>query len=225
MFHPLRWFHWLEGAGGRQQQPQEESISRGQCWVSAEVRVNQAIMLIPEIVGSLMDHEVWISRNVRNMKLCCLLSRLIPEAHVVKAFNTLSAWSLQNGPSDANRQVLNASACDVLFQVRFIRKLSFGWKVYLTLIKTLKSITKGVFLLLFRNASFFLMVTFVILELNYSALLVKLFFQLHILQFSDVFTQRGVDQQVQNNSLFQKGQHFSPNYIINSFWSFDQTKS
>ncbi|XP_068611063.1 metalloreductase STEAP4-like [Brachionichthys hirsutus] len=33
------------------------------------------------------------------------LQRLIPEAHVVKAFNTLSAWALQNGPSDANKQV------------------------------------------------------------------------------------------------------------------------
>lgn len=33
------------------------------------------------------------------------LQRLIPGAHVVKAYNTLSAWSLQNGPSDANRQV------------------------------------------------------------------------------------------------------------------------
>lgn len=37
---------------------------------------------------------------------CCLLSRLTPGSHVVKAFNTLSAWALQNGPSDANRQVL-----------------------------------------------------------------------------------------------------------------------
>ncbi|KAG8010101.1 Metalloreductase STEAP4 [Nibea albiflora] len=33
------------------------------------------------------------------------LQRLIPGAHVVKAFNTLSAWALQNGPSDASRQV------------------------------------------------------------------------------------------------------------------------
>ncbi|CAN9514265.1 unnamed protein product [Ophioblennius macclurei] len=33
------------------------------------------------------------------------LQRLVPGAHVVKAFNTLSAWALQNGPSDANRQV------------------------------------------------------------------------------------------------------------------------
>lgn len=33
------------------------------------------------------------------------LQRLIPGAYVVKAFNTLSAWALQNGPSDANRQV------------------------------------------------------------------------------------------------------------------------
>ncbi|XP_030606282.1 metalloreductase STEAP4 [Archocentrus centrarchus] len=33
------------------------------------------------------------------------LQRLIPGAQVVKGFNTLSAWALQNGPSDANRQV------------------------------------------------------------------------------------------------------------------------
>ncbi|CAB1334230.1 unnamed protein product, partial [Coregonus sp. 'balchen'] len=32
------------------------------------------------------------------------LSSLVPGAEVVKGFNTLSAWALQNGPSDANRQ-------------------------------------------------------------------------------------------------------------------------
>lgn len=33
------------------------------------------------------------------------LQNLVPEAFVVKAFNTVSAWSLQNGLSDAHRQV------------------------------------------------------------------------------------------------------------------------
>ncbi|KAJ7985642.1 hypothetical protein DPEC_G00354180 [Dallia pectoralis] len=33
------------------------------------------------------------------------LQSLVPGAEVVKGFNTLSAWTLQNGPSDANRQV------------------------------------------------------------------------------------------------------------------------
>ncbi|KAL0984896.1 hypothetical protein UPYG_G00150100 [Umbra pygmaea] len=33
------------------------------------------------------------------------LQSLVPGADVVKGFNTLSAWALQNGPSDANRQV------------------------------------------------------------------------------------------------------------------------
>uniref|UniRef100_A0A4W5LI83 STEAP family member 4 n=1 Tax=Hucho hucho TaxID=62062 RepID=A0A4W5LI83_9TELE len=33
------------------------------------------------------------------------LQSLVPGAEVVKGFNTLSAWSLQNGPSDANRQI------------------------------------------------------------------------------------------------------------------------
>lgn len=28
---------------------------------------------------------------------------------MVKAFNTLSAWALQNGPADASRQVLSES--------------------------------------------------------------------------------------------------------------------
>lgn len=45
---------------------------------------------------------------------CCLLCRLIPGAHVVKSFNTLSAWALQNGPSDANRQVLTVSVSQML---------------------------------------------------------------------------------------------------------------
>lgn len=34
-----------------------------------------------------------------------LLQRMLPGSYVVKGFNTLSAWSLQNGPSDASRQV------------------------------------------------------------------------------------------------------------------------
>ncbi|XP_049586927.1 metalloreductase STEAP4 [Syngnathus scovelli] len=33
------------------------------------------------------------------------LQRLLPGSHVVKAFNTLSAWAIQNGPADACRQV------------------------------------------------------------------------------------------------------------------------
>lgn len=33
------------------------------------------------------------------------LSMLVPVVHVVKAFNTISAWSLQSGGLDANRQV------------------------------------------------------------------------------------------------------------------------
>ncbi|KAK2844515.1 hypothetical protein Q5P01_011174 [Channa striata] len=55
------------------------------------------------------------------------LQRLIPGAHVVKAFNTLSAWALQNGPSDANRQVYmcgnNAEAKQAVSEIA--TKLSF----------------------------------------------------------------------------------------------------
>lgn len=47
---------------------------------------------------------------MKQLWLCVgLLSRLIPGGHVVKAFNTLSAWALQNGPADASRQVLSES--------------------------------------------------------------------------------------------------------------------
>lgn len=65
-----------------------------------------------------MEHVVRVTNNWQNMKqhrICCLLSRLIPGARVVKAFNTLSAWALQNGPSDASRQVMKISVCDFLF--------------------------------------------------------------------------------------------------------------
>lgn len=33
------------------------------------------------------------------------LAQLVPGAHVVKAFNTISAWALQSGALDASRQV------------------------------------------------------------------------------------------------------------------------
>lgn len=56
-----------------------------------------------------MDHVFWQQLSGHEAHVCCLLSRLIPGAHVVKGFNTLSAWALQNGPSDSNRQVLNMS--------------------------------------------------------------------------------------------------------------------
>ncbi|XP_076869249.1 metalloreductase STEAP4 [Brachyhypopomus gauderio] len=39
------------------------------------------------------------------------LSMLVPEATVVKAFNTISAWALQSGGLDANRQVLICGDC------------------------------------------------------------------------------------------------------------------
>lgn len=34
---------------------------------------------------------------------------------MVKAFNTLSAWALQNGPSDASRQVLTESLDFIIY--------------------------------------------------------------------------------------------------------------
>lgn len=48
------------------------------------------------------------------------LARLVPGAHVVKAFNTISAWALQTGALDASRQVrLNGDFGDQIYRVKF----------------------------------------------------------------------------------------------------------
>ncbi|XP_070691719.1 metalloreductase STEAP4-like [Pempheris klunzingeri] len=63
-------------------------------------------MLAPHLKGKvLVDVSNNLKKNLYPEANAAYLQRLIPGAHVVKAFNTLSAWSLQNGPSDAHRQV------------------------------------------------------------------------------------------------------------------------
>lgn len=51
------------------------------------------------------------------------LAQLMPKAHVVKAFNTISAWALQSGALDASRQVrqneLTLSVVDGSFSMHF----------------------------------------------------------------------------------------------------------
>ncbi|KAG7242067.1 hypothetical protein INR49_024113 [Caranx melampygus] len=62
--------------------------------------------LAPQLTGKvLVDVSNNLKKNIYPEANAEYLQRLIPGAHVVKAFNTLSAWALQNGPSDANRQV------------------------------------------------------------------------------------------------------------------------
>ncbi|XP_034409411.1 metalloreductase STEAP4-like [Cyclopterus lumpus] len=62
--------------------------------------------LAPQLEGKvLVDVSNNLKKNIYPEANAEYLQRLIPGAHVVKAFNTLSAWGLQNGPSDANRQV------------------------------------------------------------------------------------------------------------------------
>uniref|UniRef100_A0A3P9Q3C7 STEAP family member 4 n=1 Tax=Poecilia reticulata TaxID=8081 RepID=A0A3P9Q3C7_POERE len=62
--------------------------------------------LAPQLNGKfLVDVSNNLEKNMYPEANAEYLQRLIPGAHVVKAFNTLSAWALQNGPSDANRQV------------------------------------------------------------------------------------------------------------------------
>uniref|UniRef100_A0A4W6DSH5 STEAP family member 4 n=1 Tax=Lates calcarifer TaxID=8187 RepID=A0A4W6DSH5_LATCA len=62
--------------------------------------------LAPELKGKvLVDVSNNLKKNLYPEANAEYLQRLVPGAHVVKAFNTLSAWALQNGPSDANRQV------------------------------------------------------------------------------------------------------------------------
>ncbi|XP_047454886.1 metalloreductase STEAP4-like [Mugil cephalus] len=62
--------------------------------------------LAPQLKGKvLVDVSNNLRKNLYPEANAEYLQRLIPGAHVVKAFNTLSAWALQNGPSDASRQV------------------------------------------------------------------------------------------------------------------------
>ncbi|XP_026172757.1 metalloreductase STEAP4 [Mastacembelus armatus] len=62
--------------------------------------------LAPHFKGKvLVDVSNNLKKNLYPEANAEYLQRLIPGAHVVKGFNTLSAWALQNGPSDANRQV------------------------------------------------------------------------------------------------------------------------
>ncbi|XP_072250452.1 metalloreductase STEAP4-like [Leuresthes tenuis] len=62
--------------------------------------------LAPQLKGKvLVDVSNNLKKNMYPEANAEYLQRLVPGAHVVKAFNTLSAWALQNGPSDANRQV------------------------------------------------------------------------------------------------------------------------
>uniref|UniRef100_A0A8D3DM13 STEAP family member 4 n=1 Tax=Scophthalmus maximus TaxID=52904 RepID=A0A8D3DM13_SCOMX len=62
--------------------------------------------LAPQLRGKvLVDVSNNLKKNLYPEANAEYLQRLIPGAQVVKAFNTLSAWALQNGPSDANRQL------------------------------------------------------------------------------------------------------------------------
>ncbi|KAM3873346.1 metalloreductase STEAP4-like [Diretmus argenteus] len=62
--------------------------------------------LAPQLSGKmLVDVSNNLKKNLYPEANAEYLQRLIPGASVVKAFNTVSAWSLQNGPSDASRQV------------------------------------------------------------------------------------------------------------------------
>uniref|UniRef100_A0AAX7VM43 STEAP family member 4 n=1 Tax=Astatotilapia calliptera TaxID=8154 RepID=A0AAX7VM43_ASTCA len=62
--------------------------------------------LAPQLKGKvLVDVSNNLKKNMYPEANAEYLQRLIPGAQVVKGFNTLSAWALQNGPSDASRQV------------------------------------------------------------------------------------------------------------------------
>ncbi|XP_062255791.1 metalloreductase STEAP4-like [Platichthys flesus] len=62
--------------------------------------------LAPQLKGKvLVDVSNNLKKNIYPEANAEYLQRLVPGAHVVKGFNTLSAWALQNGPTDANRQV------------------------------------------------------------------------------------------------------------------------
>ncbi|KAM9851746.1 metalloreductase STEAP4-like [Aulostomus maculatus] len=62
--------------------------------------------LEPQLRGKvLVDVSNNVEKNLYPEANAAYLQSLTPASPVVKAFNTLSAWALQNGPADASRQV------------------------------------------------------------------------------------------------------------------------
>ncbi|XP_028280444.1 metalloreductase STEAP4 [Parambassis ranga] len=94
--------------------PGTQAVSHGAATQSANLifvcihRQNYDFLqtLAPQLNGKvLVDVSNNLKKNLYPEANAEYLQRLIPGAHVVKGFNTLSAWALQNGPSDSNRQV------------------------------------------------------------------------------------------------------------------------
>ncbi|TSK20220.1 Metalloreductase STEAP4 [Bagarius yarrelli] len=94
--------------GAKVMSQQEASEKAGVIFVAVH-RENYAFLscLKPVLEGKVL---VDISNNLKKQQYtesnAEYLSMLVPGAHVVKAFNTISAWALQSGGLDANRQVL-----------------------------------------------------------------------------------------------------------------------
>lgn len=86
----------------------EEASQRARVIIVAIHRENYDFLasLSPVLEGKVL---VDISNNLKKHQYTDsnaeYLSMLVPGACVVKAFNTISAWSLQSGGLDANRQV------------------------------------------------------------------------------------------------------------------------
>ncbi|KAM9436834.1 metalloreductase STEAP4 [Clarias gariepinus] len=88
---------------------QEEASQRARVIFLAIHRDNYELLscLSPVLEGKVL---VDVSNNLKKHQYtesnAEYLSMLVPKAHVVKAFNTISAWALQSGGLDASRQVL-----------------------------------------------------------------------------------------------------------------------
>lgn len=88
--------------------PHEEASLKAKVIFVAIHRENYDFLasLSPALEGKVL---VDISNNLKKHQYtesnAEYLSMLVPGAFVVKAFNTISAWSLQSGGLDANRQV------------------------------------------------------------------------------------------------------------------------
>ncbi|MCI4391330.1 hypothetical protein PGIGA_G00132880 [Pangasianodon gigas] len=94
---------------GAQVMSHEEASQRARVIFVAIHRENYDFLasLSPALEGKVL---VDISNNLKKHQYtesnAEYLSMVVPGAHVVKAFNTISAWALQSGGLDANRQVL-----------------------------------------------------------------------------------------------------------------------
>ncbi|CAH2304942.1 Hypothetical predicted protein [Pelobates cultripes] len=91
---------------------QEEAVKRVELLFVAMFRDHYSTLskFSEELSGKvLVDVSNNLETNLHRQSNAEYLASLFPKCHVVKGFNVVSAWALQSGPKDGNKQVLICS--------------------------------------------------------------------------------------------------------------------